>query len=211
MREMRRSLPIAVALSALLLATPPAHAGKIADTQSYGPIVLAGNAVLYSVNRQSSQAARVRLARPGHVSKPHLQPAAVSRISRGADSYQGGGLLPAGRRPGLPGTRRHREQQLLDHQRALDGPPDRSAQARHHHVAERNPCLGKPLAVAVGDDALVTIEGTCSSQRVVVVRDYARRGTPASSPAPQIKALAAAGHFVAWVERNRRVQPPTGP
>ena len=53
-----------------------------------------------------------------------------------------------------------------------------------------------------------TVDGTCSSQRVVV-RDYARRGTPRIiARAQRIKALAATGHFVAWVQRTRRTERP---
>ncbi len=209
---MRGTLPIAVALSVLLVATVPAQAERIANTQSYGPIALAGNAVVYVVHSSADQGlhvrARLRLARPGQQSRLIFS----QRLARGfSDEPTVSVPAASSRRVGLILEQDRGDPESNDFGTFRElwtgrptGPLKRVSTTRRR----ANPCLGGPLAVAVGDDALVTVDGTCSSQRVVV-RDYARRGTPRIiARAQRIKALAATGHFVAWVQRTRRTERP---
>ncbi len=201
---MRRTLPFAVALSALLFAAPAAPAAKIADTVSAGPIALAGNAVVYSVFRHSDQALRVRLARPGHVSKLVFS----QRLFRG---YGGEPTMDqvaaSSRRVGVV-TFQERGDIESSHYSTIyelwTGRPAGSA-FKLVSTTRGRACSAGPVAVAVGDDALVSLEATCSERRVVV-RDYARKGTPHTiGRSDRIKALTAAGHLAAWVQRDRRV------
>lgn len=205
---MRRTLPIAVAFSVLLFAATPAQSAKIADTQSYGPIALAGNAVVYSVFRQGDAAVRLRLARPGRESRLVFS----QRLSRGFKSEPTVAIPAASsRRVGLitMQERGNIERGNYSSFRELwTGRPTGPFKLVTTTRGSRNRCLGGPMAVAVGDNALVTIVRDCSGQRVVV-RDYAKGGAPKTiARAEMIKALAATGHFVAWVQRTYRSAQP---
>lgn len=195
---MRRMLPVTAVLSAALLAAPPAHAGKLADTTSSGPLAPAGNAVVYSVFRTGDAAARLRLARPGHASRLIFS----QKLRRG---YQGEPIVavPAAssRRVGLI-TTQERGRPSSNSFRSLSELWTGRVTGPLKQVVPR--CHGVPGSVAVADNALVTIEGTCTGV-AVVVRDYAKTGQPRTiSTASRLKALTATGHLAAWRQRNRR-------
>jgi hypothetical protein len=202
---MRRMLPITAVLSALVLATPPAHAGKIADTKSAGPLVLAGNTIFYSVNRQSDQAARVRLARPGHESKlvfsQHLFRGyrGEPTMTKVAASSQRVGVLAFQERGDIESSSYSAVNELWTGR--VTGPLKLVATTRG-----KTGCAGGIGTPAVAENRLVTVESACLSGARIVVREYARKGTPRTiARASRIKALTAAGHFAAWVQRDRRV------
>lgn len=198
----RLTLPMLVAGCMLSLAIPSAHAEKIADTQSSGPIALAGNAVVYVVFRRGDSAARLRLARPGHPSRLIFS----QRLPRGFTGEPTVAVPAASsRRVGLitQGDRGDVESNDYRSVRELWTGRPTGPLKRISRWSSRASC--QPTQVAIGDDALVTVTA-CPSGSRVVVRDYARKGTPRTiGRAGRIKALAAAGHFVAWVQRDRRV------
>jgi hypothetical protein len=194
-----------MSLGALLIAAPSAPAEKIAETRSAGPIALAGNAVVYVVLRQGDAAARLRLARPRRESRLIFSQR-VARGFRGEPTV----AVPAAssRRVGLI-TQQDRGDiesgNFAIFRELWTGRPTGPLKLVYRSPTRRA-CYAAPLQVAVADDALVTIETACPSGQRVVVRDYARRGTPRTiARASRIKALAAAGRFVAWVQRERRV------
>ncbi len=204
---MRCRLSITLALSALLLTAPSAPAAKIADTTSYGPLALAGNAVVYSVFRAGDAAARLRLARPGQESRLIFS----QRLARGfrgeptafapaASSRRVGLIAEQYRDIGRYYTTRSRE--------LWTGRPTGTLK-RIHPSRGQSRCWA-PEAVAVAEDTLVTVESVCPpGAHIVVVRNYAHSGAPRTiARAERIKALAATGHFVAWVQRTYRTPRP---
>ncbi len=218
-RSMVRTHALVVAAAAVALAAAPA-AGAAAPAQESIAVApgfssgigfvfaLAGGQVVYS--RPAAGRIVVRARRPGGAARTLMDEKLPAGTGGSIEPLSGAsGLAASSQRVGLLVLQERtggNEGGLVAIE--LWGGPVSGHLARilSGRVGAGGACGPEPVSVAVTGDTLVDAEISCREPHPhsVVVRDYARGGAPVTiASAPVIDQVAAAGHYVAWLQADR--------
>jgi hypothetical protein len=190
----RRATVFAAVCAALLAAAPAAQARRAVAQGSFTVFEVAGDAVAWSDLSRPGGRLRVRVG--GAPSRLVFS----QRVPRG---YVGAldSLAASERRLGIIVSEQRGDDESPNFRlvRELWTGPLSGPLTRALRGVVTGACQSAPSGVAVGEDALISVESTCPSGANVVVRDFATSGTARTiGSAAYVDQLGAAGRFVAW-------------